>query len=91
MAFLAPAVSAISGIFGIVQGIMGLTGSKKESAPAVQPLPEAPKEADAAAEAQAEAKKKRIRSLLSGGETNVTRGQALSTPEGLGLKSLLGQ
>ena len=92
MGFLLPIISAVSGVVGIVSGIKGLTQSQKSSAPpAPAPLPEKLTIEGAATDAKAESAKRRRISLLSGGNTDITRGSAL-VPEGsIGRKTLLGQ
>jgi len=89
MAFLAPAISALSGIVGIATGIKSLFG-KKEKVPEPAKLPAVPTAEDAEAKAQAEIKKRRRISFLSGGQTNITRGQALVSEANLGRTELLG-
>ena len=100
MAFILPAIAAVSGIVGIISGIRGITGAgKKDSGagagagapPAPAPLPEKPTEEKAQVSAADEMKRRRRISLLSGGLTNITRGQALVPEKNIERKSLLGQ
>ena len=96
MAAILPVIAAVSGAIGIAQGIKALSSSNKESAqqaPVQAPakLPEVPKEEDAQAKAAEELKRRRRISVLSGGQTNVTRGKALVPESAVGTKSLLGQ
>ena len=95
MAFLAPLLGVISTGVGIATGIKALTSKNKgssaqQAAPQPQPLPEQPKQEDAAAKAKEDMAKRRRISVLSGGNTNVTRGKALTTESDVGKKALLG-
>ncbi len=87
-------ISSLVGIFTGVKSLFG--GGKKESAPARQPaptpkpLPPAPKIEDAKKAGADETARRRRISLLSGGRTNVTRGQATLAEGDVGRKTLLG-
>ncbi len=81
------------GFFGSLFG--SLLGGGKQSAPAPAPAP-APvavvsKASDVDAKAQDAVDKKRRASLLSGGNTNLTRGAGSVDASSVGQKQLLGQ
>ena len=86
MGFLAPIASALS-IFSAAKGLFG----GKEKAPQQQPTPAAPTPAGAQTDAQEEIKKRRRASLLSGGETDITKGAGIVNTANIGKKSLVGQ
>ena len=66
MAFLLPAITAISGAVGIATGIKSLFGGgdkqSQQAAPTPKPLPDAPKVADAQKKAQDDVKMRRVSS-----------------------------
>ena len=66
------------------------TSGQAAPAPATKPPPEAPKIEDAAKQAKADVARRRRISVLSGGVTNITKGQALVSEGNLARKSLLG-
>ena len=99
MAFLgalAPLLTTIGAGVSIATGIKSLVSKPKAAAsqPAPAPTPQAapavPTVEDAAIKAQEEAKKRRRISFLSGGNTDITRGQALVPESAIGKKSLIG-
>ena len=94
MAFLAPLLSIASAGLGIFTGIKSLIGGGKkdkgEPAPAPKPLPAQPKVEDAKQKAADQVARRRKISLLSGGDTNITRGQALLSEGDVGRKTLGG-
>ncbi len=76
---------------GIATGVKSLLSSSKGAKDTQQvKSPKAPTEEDAQSKAAASVAKRRRISLLSGGETNITRGKALVPEENLGRKTLLG-
>lgn len=82
----ASAASAVSGLMGVFQG--GKLMPKGGPQPAgMQP----PTPADANKDAQAQIDKKRRMSLLSGGNTDVTRGSGVVNSSSVGTKTLVGQ
>lgn len=89
MAFAVPIISAISGIASIASTAKGLFG-KKDKAPTPQASPAVPTPQDAQTSATDEVNRRRRISLLSGGNTDVTRGTALVDPNSVTKKSLLG-
>lgn len=95
MAFLAPAIpflTAASAAVGIATGIKSLTQSTKSvSPPPPAPLPAPPTTTDVQKQAAEETKKRRRASLLSGGQTDITKGTATVTEINVGKKSLLGE
>lgn len=89
MGFVAPLAMAIGAIASTVQTISSL---KRKDTPAAAPAaPAAPTMQNAQTDAKAEVEKRRRISLLSGGNTDVTRGQAALQSGQVGTKSLLGQ
>ena len=94
MAFLLSGIQAVSGALGIVQGIKSLFGGGKKdtpsAAPEPKPLPKAPTPEDAQAKAKTETARRRRISILSGGQTNVTRGQSLLQAGDVGRQTLGG-
>lgn len=95
MAFLLPVIQAISGVVGITTGIKSIIGGDKKASPSApaptpKPLPAAPKPEDAQKKAEESVARRRRISVLSGGETNVTRGQSLLAEGDVGVKKLLG-
>ncbi len=95
MAFLLPLIGAVSGAIGIATGIKSLVsggGSQKQTpAPEPKPLPKTPTLEDASKKAEDAVGRRRRISLLSGGKTNITRGQALVAESDIARKSLLGE
>jgi len=101
MAFLASAgfsnaIASIAGIFGIGSSIKSLVSSPARAqspapAPEPKPLPPPPKIEDAKKKAEDQVARRRKISLLSGGRTNITRGQSLVSESDVARKSLLGQ
>lgn len=89
MGFIAPVISAVAGIASIASTAKGLFG-KKDKAPAPKAAPAAPTVEGAQKDATAEVNRRRRISLLSGGNTDVTRGAALVDPTSVTKKSLLG-
>lgn len=89
MAFAAPIISAIAGIASIASTASSLFG-KKNKAPTPQAAPAAPTVEGAQKNAADEVNRRRRISLLSGGNTDVTRGAALVDPNSVTKKSLLG-
>jgi len=91
LAALAPILTAASAGMGVYSGIKAMTAKKDDKAPgSPAPLPAAPTGADAQMKADADLKKRRRISVLSGGVTDKTRGQALVGEDSVGKKSLLG-
>lgn len=74
---------------GAYSSLQGMKDAKKKAA-SPPPLPATPDSQDAAQSAAETLKKRRRISLLSGGDTNVTRGTGAITPANLGQKTLLG-
>lgn len=91
MGFIAPIIAAVSSGFGLFQQIKG---SRKAAAPPAPPPPVKPPprvtEGEAKEKATADVGRRRRISLLSGGQTNVTKGQATVGESQLGRKSLVG-
>lgn len=90
VAALAPILTAATAAVGLYSGIKSLT-TKQEKPPEPAKLPEAPKPGDAQAQAAQEMQKRRRASLLSGGETDLTKGAAVVPGMNVAKKSLLGQ
>ncbi len=67
-------------------------GSQQQRTPAPEPkpIPKAPTVEDATKKAESQVARRRRISLLSGGQTNITRGQATLSESDVGKKSLLG-
>ena len=94
MAWLVPLVSLATAGVGLYQGIKANKDAKKASSimpQAPAPLPTAPTEVSAAEKAKIDLQKRRRISVLSGGDTDKTRGQALVSETNVGAKKLLGQ
>lgn len=89
MAFIAPLLGAVGAGLGLFSQIKA---SKKAAAPPppVAPTPKTPTPEDATGKAAAKVKRRRRISLLSGGKTNVTGGQAVVGEAQLGRKELTG-
>ena len=96
MAFLAPLLPALMtvstglGIFNTIKGMNRKDGNMQVTQPPA-PLPTAPTQMDAATKAKEDLQKRRRISVLSGGDTDKTRGQALVSEANVGAKTLLGQ
>jgi len=95
MAFLAPLapfLSAVGAGVSIATGIRSLVSKPKaqDSAPTPPPVPEKPTIEQAQETAVDQVKKRRRISLLTGGRTNITRGQALVPESSVEKKSLIG-
>ena len=97
MAFLVPFIPLIVGAMGVGASIYSTSASKtaaskarnaQQDAPA--PLPTAPTEGDAQAKAAEDMQTRRRISMLSGGDTDVTKGKALVAPADSAKKTLLG-
>lgn len=86
MGFIAPLIGLVSAI----APMFSKQKQQQQAPPALAPLPAAPTSADASAKAQAEVDKKRRISLLSGGDTNLTKGAATVGTEDVGKKTLGG-
>lgn len=94
MAFLSAAIPFLSSAAGIATGIKSLVNKPKSSsapAPTPAPLPDKPTIEKAETKAGVDVARRRKISALSGGVTNLTRGNALVPEANIGRKSLLGQ
>jgi hypothetical protein len=94
MAFAIPFITAAAGALSIATGIKSLVGGKKSSSSTPsnpEALPKTPNAADASESAEKELKKRRKISVLSGGNTDKTRGQALAKESDVTRKSLVGE
>ena len=90
MAFVAPLVGLISAGVSAYSTIKSLT-AKPAKPPEPKPLPAMPTQQDTQDKAAAEVQKRRRISLLSGGNTNATGGNAILQPGAVGMKTLTGQ
>ncbi len=91
MGFIAPILGIVSAVSSVASMFKGNKQQAQAAPPALAPLPAAPTTAEASAKAQAEVDKRRRISLLSGGETNLTKGGAELTSTDVAKKNLLGQ
>lgn len=91
MGFVAPILGLVSAVSSISSMFKGNKQQSQSAPPPVQPLPAAPTTADASAKAQAEVDKRRRISLLSGGDTNLTKGAAAVGGADVSKNKLLGQ
>lgn len=96
MAFVAPLIIGGLAAAGAVSAVNSIVNKQKEQALPVQQPAQTTQTAatiqeDSKAKAKADLEKRRRISLLSGGNTDLTRGTALTTGNQIATKNLVGQ
>lgn len=90
MAPIIPIITAVAGAASIASSMSGMFG-KKDKANVQQGINQnAPSQANAQASAQDEMNRRRKASLLSGGNTDITRGSGVVNSNNVGKKTLVG-
>lgn len=86
-----PVIAAVASVASIGKTAYDMVKERKMAkGPAITPLPQAPTVEAAKTTAKDEVERRRRKSLLSGGNTDITKGSAILQPGDVSKKSLLG-